>query len=376
MNLRSTCDTKAMKGESQRTLRRDLTRPVSTAIADNLRHVAYTRIVSLRKIAGFAFFAPLREALLLLLLLACNQPFDPRASLDKKMVVFSVLSTDRKMQFVRVQLSYMSPTYDPLSFDSDNSVTDATVYLKASNGMYPLKDTLLPRADTSRYNFPLRAFVINPFVPKWGEAYEVIVQSVSYGLASASVIVPGKTEISIPPSVLELLDHPVNNIPSAQMTFIVKMSGISRGYIGRLLVYYDVLKGARWVEERVEVPVSSADSSNFSLDFAVYPRIHSTPSTSQVTLYYKNGYYKAVLDAVGSRYPRNQIVFKWATFVVLQADKNLFEYYSSFHTSMDPYSTRLDEPVVSPLDGALGVVGAYSLDSLVRLLPENFSGNH
>ena len=314
--------------------------------------------------------------LIAILFISCNQPFDPRASLDKKMIVFSVLSTDRKMQFVRVQQSYMSPTYDPLSFNSDNSVTDAAVYLKASNGMYPLKDTLLPRADTSRYSFPQRAIVINPFVPKWGEAYEVIVQSVSYGLASASVIVPGQTEISIPPSVPELLDHPVNNTPSAQMIFTVKMSGISRGYICRLLIYYDVLKGDRWVEERVEVPVSSADPASFKLDYPVYPRISSTPSTSQVTLYYKNGYYKAVLDAIGSRYPTNKIVFKWATFVVLQADKNLFEYYSSFHTSMDPYSTRLDEPVVSPLDGALGVVGAYSLDSLVRLLPENFSGNH
>jgi hypothetical protein len=266
--------------------------------------------------------------------------------------------------------------YDPLSFASDNSVIDAKVYLKASNGMYPMRDTLLPRADTSRYKFPLRAFVLSPFVPKWGESYEVIVQSASYGIASAAVIVPGQTEISVPGNAFDVLDHPDRNTPSTQMVFIVKMSGISRGYVGRLLIYYDVLKGSQWIEERVEIPVSSADSSSFTLDASVYPRMKSTPSTNQASLYYKNGYYKAVLDAVGSRYPSNNILFKWATFVVLQADKNLFEYYSSFHASMDPYSTRLDEPIVSPLDGGLGVVGAYSLDSLVRLLPGNFIGNH
>jgi hypothetical protein len=325
---------------------------------------------------SFGWCVLFSAALTATLLVACDQPFDPRASLDKKMVVFSVLSTDRKAQFVRVQQSYMSPTYDPLSFSTDNSVADAAVYLKASNGMYPLRDTLLPRADTSRYKFPLRAFVLSPFVPKWGEFYEVIVQSESYGIASAAVIVPGQTEISVPSNAFDVLDHPDRNTPSTQMVFIVKMSGISRGYVGRLLMYYDVLKGSQWIEERVEIPVSSADSSSFTLDASVYPRLTSTPSTNQVSLYYKNGYYKAVLNAVGSRYPSSKILFKWATFVVLQADKNLFEYYSSFHASMDPYSTRLDEPIVSPLDGGLGVVGAYSLDSLVRLLPGNFIGNH
>lgn len=32
------------------------------------------------------------------------------------MVAFSILSTDRQMQFVRVQQSYMSSDYDPASF--------------------------------------------------------------------------------------------------------------------------------------------------------------------------------------------------------------------------------------------------------------------
>ena len=310
-----------------------------------------------------------------MLLIACNQPFDPRAPLDKKMVVFSVLSTDRQMQFVRVQQSYMSSASDPTSFTSDNSVTDATVYLRASNGLQFLKDTLLSRTDTSRYKFPMRAFVLNPFIPRWGESYEVIVQSVSYGLASASVTVPGQTEILISSDAARALDRPDKYEQAAQMTFMVQMSGISKGYVGRLLLYYDVLKGSSWVEERVEIPVSSSDSSNYSLDYPVYPRLTITPPTSRVSAYYKNGYYKAILNVVNSRYPSTRIIFKWATFVVLQADKNLSEYYSSTHASMDPYSTRLDDPFVSTVDGGLGVVGAYSLDSLVRLLPGNFWGN-
>jgi hypothetical protein len=291
------------------------------------------------------------------------------------MVVFSVLSTDRSMQFVRVQESYMSPEYDPLSFTSDNAIKDATVFIRASNGLYVLTDTSLSHTDTTRYKFPLHAFVLNPFRPRWGESYEIVVQSVSYGLASATVIVPGQSQISLSNDGAEILDHPEGHNQNSQVTFFVQMSGVSKGFVVKLLLYYDVLKGSKWVEERIEVPVSSADSSSFTLDFPVFPRMASTPPTSLVTLYYKNGYYRAILNNVNSQYPSHRIVFKWATFVVLQADKNLFDYYSSTHASMDPYSTRLDEPLVSTVDGGLGVVGAYSLDSLVRLLPGNFWGN-
>lgn len=135
------------------------------------------------------------------------------------------------------------------------------------------------------------------------------------------------------------------------------------------------MKGSRWIEERVEIPVSSADTSNYSLDYSRYPELAVTSSTSQVALNYRNGYYRAILNKVNTQYQSNRLVFKWATFVVMQADKNLFEYYSSSHASLDPHSIRLDEPLVSKVQGGLGVVGAYSLDSLVNLLPGNFLGN-
>lgn len=55
--------------------------------------------------------------------------------------------------------------------------------------------------------------------------------------------------------------------------------------------------------------------------------------------------------------------------------EHLFHYYSSTHADQDPHSIRLDQPLVSTLSGALGMVGAYSLDSLVTLLPERCSGD-
>jgi hypothetical protein len=309
------------------------------------------------------------------LMTACNEVFDPRAPLDQEMVVYSILSTDRDAQIVRVQQSYLPSTFDPTSYISDNSVGNAIVTLKASNGTYILHDTLLRRSDTSRYKFPLRAYAINSFIPLWGETYQVIVQSSYYGVASSSVTIPGQSTITLSPELKQVVDHPESYAPDTPMIFVVQLSGVSRGFVGRFLLYYNVLKGSRWVEERVEIPASSSDTSNYSLDYPRYPELALTPSTSQVALFYRNGYYRAVLNKVNSQYQSNRLVFKWATFVVMQADENLFDYYSSTHASLDPHSIRLDEPLVSKVNGGLGVVGAYSLDSLVNLLPGNFLGN-
>ena len=311
---------------------------------------------------------------LLPLLTACKDNFDPRAPLDQQMVVYSVLSTDRNAQIVRVQQSYMPSAFDPTSYNSDNSV-NAIVTLKASNGMYLFHDTLLIQSDTSRYKFPLRAFTLNAFTPQWGETYQIVVQSADYGIATSSVTIPGQSRITVSAIVEDVVQHPEKYSLDTPMIFLVQLSGVSKGFVSRFLLYYNVLRGAKWTEERVEIPSSSADTANYSLDFPKYPELAVTPSTSQIALYYRNGYFRAILNQVNARYQSNRLVFKWATFVVMQADGNLFEYYTSAHAGLDPHSIRLDEPLVSKVSGGLGVVGAYSLDSTVTLLPGNFLGN-
>ena len=314
--------------------------------------------------------------LLSLFILACEQPFDPRAPLDAQMVVFSIISTDRDVQFVRVQGTYMAPDVDAASYTSDNSVKDAIVSIRASNGVYFTRDTLLARPDTGRYKFPLYAYVLNPFTPERGRSYEVIVQSASRGQAFATVIVPGQPTLSIPTyETKRVLENSRNYADNVPLLFPVVLSPNAKGYVARLLLYYDVLKAKQWEEERVEIPVMSADPSRYGLYLPRYPQMALIPSTSEVGIVFRNGYYNAVIRNVRYVYPSNRIIFKWATFVLLQADRNLYDYFSVTHAGRDPWSIRFDEAMVSRMEGGLGIVGAYTLDSLVNILPSNFWGN-
>ncbi len=305
----------------------------------------------------------------------CDQPFDPRGGLQEQVVVYSVLSTDRNVQFVRIETNYMAPEFSAYSSVSDNALRDAIVSIKAQNGLYIFKDTLLTREDTSRYKFPLHAYVLNPFTPQRGRPYQIVIQSASRGLLLADVLIPGQATIALTSEVVEVLGEPDKHSQDAPIIFTAQVSGDAMAYVARLFLYYDVLKGGAWVEERAEIPVRSADSSSYSLDFPFYPRLALCPSTGRIGLQYRNGYYKAIINRLNEQYRTTKLIFKWTTLTVLQADRNLFHYYNSTHPDLDPHSIRLDQPLISTVSGGLGMVGAYSLDSLVTLLPERFWGD-
>lgn len=143
-----------------------------------------------------------------LFLLSCNQSFDSRAPFQQQLVVFSVLSTDRIAQFVRVEGDYIAVGYDPLSSTSDNVIRGASVKVKDGATTYRLRDTLMTRQDTSRYNSPLHAFVLNPFAVQPGKTFVVTVQAPGFTAASATATIPGKGFPGTGVTTSLILDNP------------------------------------------------------------------------------------------------------------------------------------------------------------------------
>jgi hypothetical protein len=144
----------------------------------------------------------------------------------------------------------------------------------------------------------------------------------------------------------------------------------------RLTITYDVLKGTDWVEETVELPVATADTTAYSLNHPIYSQVVPSPATRQLDVTYLNGFLQNIIkDVTTVKYKNNRLVYKWIVFTVLQFERNLYNYYKAVREYRDPRSIRLDRPLYSEIDGGIGFVGAYSADSLVYLLPTNFGGN-
>jgi hypothetical protein len=311
------------------------------------------------------------------LLGACNQPFDPRTPLEEKMVVYSIFSTDRDVQFVQVGTNYMPAGFDPNLYTSDNSLRDAFVSMKEGETVILLRDTVLERPDTSRYKFPLRLFTVNPLIPVNGKTYSLLVQSKSLGVAMATVTIPTKPLILIPASTWYLLQNPIEGAQDASIDFTVDLSPLCKGHVAHLFVYYDVLKGGEWTEERMEVPVWTYDDPDaYTLTLPVYPQLTATPLSYKIAPQFTNGYLQNIIKLLTTeKYVNTHLIYKWIVLVVVQAEDNLFKYYQTVQRYRDPLSIRLDEPLYSAIDRAIGMVGAYTTDSLIYVLPPNFAGN-
>ena len=315
-------------------------------------------------------------AALSLVSVVCNQPFEPRPPLQDQLVVFSILSTDRDAQFVRVERNYMPPDFSPQTYTSDNSLANAVVSLKDGNSTYDLHDTIFARPDTSRFKFPLRAYVLSPFVPQYGKSYEITVLSPELGRAVGKAIVPGKPMLAMGLSARDVLASPGSYKDDEGIPFEALLSDVTKGYIGRLFIDYSVLKGNGWVDGRIEVPIAYKYFDIHDFKYVINAQLTRRPTTHQMNVAYTNQMYNAALIEVAySRFPASKLVFSRIVYQFLQAEQNLYDYYQVAHAFNDPYSTRLDEPIYSNIDGGVGVVGAYTLDSLVFPLPQHFVYN-
>jgi len=307
------------------------------------------------------------------LLSSCDQPFDPRGDLDQRPVVFSVLSTDRNLQFVRVERSYMPVGYNALAYNADNFISNAVVTISTGNLTMQLRDTTLPRSDTSRFNFPLRAYSVTPFKPQYGGSYNVRVEVAGFESASGSIVIPMKPILDIDPLSKSVLDRPGGYEKDVRIYFSMILGKWAYGYRARLYVDYEVLKGTEWIEERVEIPNAFAVAGISDLSYVIYPKLTRSPSTNRaVGVHSHNVYSQTLLDVAYRKYGSTKIIFNRIVVQLIQLERNLFSYYISTHAEYDPHSVRLDEPALFPVAGGVGAIGAYTLDSLVHLLPENF----
>ncbi|MCX6132788.1 MAG: DUF4249 family protein [Ignavibacteriales bacterium] len=304
----------------------------------------------------------------------CNQPFNPRGPLENDAVVFSVLSTDRNLQFVRVEHTYMPVGFDALAYTSDNFIPNAIVTIQKGDSNYAMRDTTFARPDTSRYIFPIRAYYARPLEINYGSSYRLSIRAPELGQALSTIRVPDKPFLMMIPSSIAVLQSPGSHEAKDEVIFTVDLGSGARGWIGRFYIYYSVLKNGQWIEERTIIPLSSIFPKVFTS--VVYAEMSAAGYKNRSAAVYRNDQYqKALLEIAYRKYPNFKITFTRAMFELVQVEENLYNYYEVAHANGDPLSVRLDEPLYTNVVGGVGVFGAYTLDSLVQELPDNFIWN-
>lgn len=330
----------------------------------------------------------------ILLSLSCEEAFDANGPLDPHLVVTTVLSTDRNAQIARVTIPFfLNNEFPTANVQYDDSVSSVNVWLFVAARYkfdeygrsslvegYTLhfRDTLLPAPEQDPSFGPRRAFVLSPFTLEYGISFALFVSSADHGLVYGGVTVPNRPTIEIPTSSRLIMNNPPLTRPADSIDFAIRLGEPIGGYVARLYLDYEVVKQGEWQSERVEIPISSANPVRFTLERMVYPNLVRPISPKSAHAYFPNGYLISMIQKLAdTTYARTSIRFDRITFLLLQADANLYSYFAMSQGEKDPRSIRLDQPPVARLfGGGYGLIGAYTLDSAVYVLPEGFYANH
>ena len=305
-------------------------------------------------------------ALLLTAVIACNQPFDPRAPYQDRLVVYSVLSNDRDQQFLRLSTTYQAPNFNPSEVTNDPALNGAVISLVQAPGtVIPFRDTVMARVDTSRYADSLHVYVAS-FRPDYSTIYQLTVQAPGGLTATGFLHLPAKAYLSYTgTSVLRTPADFEKGIVSVYTT----LSDLAGGYVVRMVLQYTISDGLTTFQELREVPieyrteVAPDGTVSLNLNKPVFPTLRRVQSVAITTQFGSFQYVNTLLD-VQKEYLGKSITFERAIFLVMQADPNFFKYYSVTNGFQDSVSIRLDQPLYSNISGGTGLFGGYIVDTL------------
>jgi hypothetical protein len=304
-----------------------------------------------------------------LFLLSCDQSFNPKDDQRKELVIFSVLSNDRDLQFVRVASYYDVSGFDPSENKTDASLRGARVTIASLTGVLAFRDTVFPRLDTDRYALPINAFVATAFRAEPGKRYDLLVACEGRGTATASVTLPDRPIISIYPGELAL-QSPSSYNPRSRFSLRTTLSPFAKGSLCQLFIDYQVFQDSIWKDGRVEVPYEII-ADTLGVWAASYPKLTRVFGNA-TSVSFKYWTYTRMLYKIYEQFEGKKVVITRAVLRVLQCEQSYYDYFNTVNGFKDGLSIRVDQPEYTNINGGVGLFGAYTVDSLVYSLPTDW----
>jgi hypothetical protein len=309
-----------------------------------------------------------------LLIVSCDNAFNPKGPHEPKVVVYSILSPLEGKQFVRLGLTYDVEGFDPGVHTAEQFIEGASVSMQIGDRTYVFRDTLIQRTDSTRYRGPIKAYVADPFRISPGSSVELFINTPVYGVVRARTSVPGAGIIQVKNSYLLQQSSEFET----QLLVLVDIAVQTRGYLLRHYVVYDVLKSGVWVRERREFPVSVVVFAGTNDRIFVYPKLErrssepyrENPETETVVVDRLG--YLLVVNQIVNQYGSDNVRFRHVVFQLNQVDRHLYSYYNVVNGFQDQYTIRTDTPDYTNIQGGVGVFGAFMVDSVRIPIPERF----
>jgi hypothetical protein len=257
---------------------------------------------------------------LLIVILGCDTSFNPKGPFRKQLVVYAILSTETDTTFARVYKTYDPPGFDPYEVTTDQPVTDAVVRLTSGGSEWVFGDTLVPRADTSRYQSDIAAYVLST----------------------------------------------------------AALSSTTWGYLVRLFLIGEAWEAGAWRQFEREVPLSILEVIDCQTFISEYPRLQrreGSRSFEEHLQVFENNAYRWTIVSLRDGRDVDSVRFLRAEFEFLETDPHLYSYYNIASGFRDEFTLRTDEPDYSNIRDGRGIFGAFVRQRVVFNVPSDLGGS-
>jgi len=286
---------------------------------------------------------------------SCDESINPKSPFKERYILNFIIRGDTTFQVATLSHSYDVDGVDPYVNKIDPAITDADVKIWYNGEVYTLRDTVIARTDTSRYNTSVCYYYLKNFTPGTKKEISIKAQLNNGKALTAQTILPADIEIDSSDRII-----PVSY--KDQFSLVWKKLDEEVFYFLRFRIYYK----KNSVFNVVEVPLTYKYVNG--QPNPVYPGI--TKNTFFT-------YEKAALDTImkkmseGDNKKSNYEIMR-AEYEVIILDKSLSDYYSSVHGYMDNFSVRTDITDYTNITGGYGIFASYRKQILNASLKEEY----
>ncbi len=284
---------------------------------------------------------------LVLISFSCQNSLNPNAPFRERNILTGVMRSDTTLQIVTLTHSYEpADGFNPYTNTTDPAIIGAEVNMWYRDTLYEMRDTTLPRSDTSQYKDSIHCYYVNNLRPEPNQ-YVDIEALLPNGLLLQSFT---KTPDVSPNGFWDYNNDKV--IPPAVNNFVyIKWKGLTGVLYSPKIVITYYKKGST---EALEYPVPLYYSNLDGVSTPIYPK-----QTKENSITLDMSTISRALNDLPNGESKSDFSIAEMNVHMIVYDENLSTYYSSIQLGADAFTVRLDLPDYSNVKGGFGVFGSY-----------------
>lgn len=286
---------------------------------------------------------------------SCEENFSPKTDYKEKYILTFLVRADTSFQVATLSKSYNVSEYNPFDNHTDPALTGADIKIWYKDEVYTMKDTVMPRKDSSRYASPVHYYYLKNFKPAASQPLEVLVELNNGKKLSAATKVPRTIDFVI-----------TDKVPAADKNTVMcswRTYDTDVWYMPRLLLCY--YKGNSPLLTK-QVPVKYSKENGRSV-----PRYPVITSENSVT--FELAAIDSVMEQISAGNPqKGQYKIAFMRMEVYVMDNFLSSYYATSHGYLDDYSVRLDQADFTNIQGGLGIFASYYKQGIGLIIEKKY----